>query len=131
MINFVFPHCCYFGLEGGVQGGGVPPLLLWCAAILIVPLGEGAGLRDTSISTRRPPHDQPLSTHRRSPSNDGSPSTLFKDTGAGERRGAVHSTPTVILFPLDASSWPSYHKPSSDVIQTGTCTPVWDRTQIL
>ena len=33
MVNFVFSHCGHFG----TGGGGVPPLLLGCTAILIFP----------------------------------------------------------------------------------------------
>ena len=44
MVPFVFSHNAHFGLEGGGPGGGVPLLLLWCTAILILPGvgGEGA-----------------------------------------------------------------------------------------
>ena len=38
MVNFVLSHDGHFGLGGGVQGG-VPPLLLRCTAILILPWG--------------------------------------------------------------------------------------------
>ena len=56
IVNFVFSHDGPFGLGGGgvqgwgwhkVRGGGVPSLLRWCTAILVLPLGGGVGSKGT------------------------------------------------------------------------------------
>ena len=47
-VKFVSSHDGHFGPEGGCGGGsrgggGLTPLLLWCTAILILPIGGEGG----------------------------------------------------------------------------------------